>query len=48
MRVSEISVKRIRVNQGLGVPRMIESAPKTFMPIQTQDLHKVPRLNSSV
>ena len=48
MRVSEISVKRVRVNQGLGVPRMIESAPKTFMPIQTQDLHKVPRLNSSV
>ena len=48
MRVSEISVKRIRVNQGLGVPRMIESTPKTFMPIQTQDLHRVRRVNSSV
>jgi hypothetical protein len=23
------------------VPRMIESAPKTFMPIQTPDLHRV-------
>ena len=23
------------------VPRMIESAPKTFMPIQTSDLHRV-------
>ena len=24
------------------VPRMIESAPKTFMPIQTPDLDRVP------
>ena len=26
------------------VPRMIESAPKTFMPIQTPDLDRVMRL----
>ena len=31
------------INHNFLVPRMIESAPKTFMPIQTLDLDRVQR-----